>query len=261
MSLFSRLSLKTKVVLVLLATTLLVYLAEGAVRNRHLLRCMTVGWSSLRQAGPGVHVDDAFSPERRISLQSEVQDAVGRVERFFGERRASPTLILCANPESLERYAGTTKKTILTYRTPFGDYIVAAEPTLSALFLSHELTHAELDKRLGWRRAMWQVPMWFQEGLAMVASGDTRYDEVRLREAVLKSGLNPELKQLESWRDFNRLAAQNGDLAYGMAFKEVSLWYRRVGREGLDRLLTELSAGKPFEEVYAEVERAAPARR
>lgn len=261
MPLLARLSLKTKVVLVLLAATFLVYLTEGAFRNRHLLRCMTVDWSSFEKGPPGVFVDDAFPSERRAELKAAAAEAAGRVERFFGERKSSPTLILCADERALERYAGSSKRTILTYRTPFGDYIVAAPPSLEVLLVSHELVHAELDKRLGWKKALWKIPMWFQEGLAMVASGDTRYDEVRLREAVLKAGLSPELKELESWRAFNRLAAENPDVAYGTAFKEVSLWYRRAGAQGLTRLLAELEGGADFAVAYAEAERAAPSFR
>lgn len=256
---FPRLSLKTKVVLVLLSVTLLVLLTEGAVRNRHLLRCMTAAWRSLEEAQPGVYLDASFSEERRDACKSAAAEATARVARFFGERKASPTVVLCADERSLERYAGSARKSILTYRTPFGDYIVAAPPSIDPLLLSHELVHAELDERLGWRTSLWRVPMWFHEGIAMVASGDTRYDEVRLREAVVKAGLSPELSELAGWRAFNRLASQNSDLAYGIAFKEVSLWYRRAGRKGLLRLLSELKNGADFAVAYREIERSTPA--
>ena len=228
---------------------------EGLISNRHVLRCVTISWRGFREFPNRMYLQKTEDATLRAHMESVAADSWSNLGAFLGKIRSSPFVILCSDLETCARFSGSANSRILTHRTPYNDFIVVGPDRMESLLLTHELVHAELDARLGLWKTLIKVPMWFQEGLAMVISGDQRFDEVTLRAAIEKTGINPELKDLESWRSFNRLAAKNSQLAYGLAFKEVSLWYRKAGKEGVRKLLDCLEKGEAFSDAYRRIER------
>jgi hypothetical protein len=107
--------------------------------------------------------------------------------------------------------------------------------------LRHELAHVALHRRVTGR-----VPLWFDEGYAVVAAQEYgRMAALRLNMAVA-AGKVPSLRRLDGM-----LRGTEGDAtaAYALAGSAVAELARRHPTRTLDPLLQRLSRGMPFEEA------------
>ena len=224
----------------------------GALLNRPLLRCLTIRWSDMVLLAPGVYVQPGGTAEESERLKQLTGDAVDTISTYFGSRTSTASIVFCRTRECFTAYSGSARPVSLTLRTPAGDWVVIGAEGLDALFVTHELVHCELDARVGQRECNRRVPMWFQEGLAMVVSGDSRFSETPWRAAIAAAGREPALAELAAPEDFNRVARQSGMLAYGTAWHAVSSWYEQAGREGVRRVIAGLERGEDFANLYEE---------
>ena len=109
--------------------------------------------------------------------------------------------------------------------------------------LRHELAHMALHQRVQVR-----VPLWFDEGYAVVAAGEFgRFAALRLNLAVA-TGKIPELRALDG-----ALRGRDADAeaAYALAGSAVAELARRSRHGDLGELLRQLEAGVPFDQAVA----------
>lgn len=107
--------------------------------------------------------------------------------------------------------------------------------------LRHELAHVALHQKVKGR-----VPLWFDEGYAVVAAGEYgRFAALRLNLAVA-TGKIPELRALDG-----ALRGSDGDAeaAYALAGSAVAELVRRSRNADLGVLLQQLEVGIPFEDA------------
>lgn len=108
--------------------------------------------------------------------------------------------------------------------------------------LRHELAHLVLHDAITGR-----VPLWFDEGYAVMAAGEFgRLTEVGLNFAVA-TGRVPDLESLNAGL---RGAEATAETAYALAASAVAFLDRRAG--GIDSLLARLAAGQPFDTAVAQ---------
>ncbi len=105
--------------------------------------------------------------------------------------------------------------------------------------LRHELAHFALRQSIRGR-----VPLWFDEGYAVLAAGEfDRFDRLALNLGVMR-GAVPSLGELNNALRGNRHEAET---AYALAASAVS-FLARASRDGsLEPLLTQLAQGVPFD--------------
>lgn len=107
--------------------------------------------------------------------------------------------------------------------------------------LRHELAHLALHEAVRVR-----VPLWFDEGYAVLASGEFgRVQALRLNLA-LAGGRVPDFRQLDRELRAGSFEAQQG---YALAGTAVAYLARRHPAGTLDALLSRLEAGARFEEA------------
>ncbi len=109
--------------------------------------------------------------------------------------------------------------------------------------LRHELAHLALHQSIRGR-----VPLWFDEGYAVLAAGEFgRVEGLRLNLAVAV-GPVPTLPELDRELRGARSAAE---AAYALAGTAVSLVARRSANQSLEPVLRRLAAGEPFDSAVA----------
>lgn len=109
--------------------------------------------------------------------------------------------------------------------------------------LRHELAHVAMHQKVQVR-----VPLWFDEGYAVVAAGEYgRFAALRLNLAVA-TGKIPELRALDG-----ALRGSDGDAeaAYALAGSAVAELARRCRNGDLGMLLRQLESGVPFDDAVA----------
>ena len=188
-----------------------------------------------------VFVERAMTPEARTQAIKVVMLARERVRAFYGERRSDPAILICATDECYRRLDGGGSR-----GQAFYDFALMLSPRgVSETLAAHEMAHIELHTRVGvWRVFREAIPVWFDEGLAVVVSDDPRYlapdgDRCRVRSD------NPLPETLREW-----LPAGDPDRRYAAAACRVNTWLNlKGGPAAVVTLAERLARGTDFDEA------------
>ncbi|GAB3511644.1 hypothetical protein GCM10027341_51460 [Spirosoma knui] len=240
-----------------------------------VFRCMRISQSpdftSLKPLH-NVYVNHNATSRQRQQLRNHIVTAQNRIQRFWGDRRGQAILIYCPHQDEYEQYCIGGEGAGCSVGTPWGaSYLVLGPDGNNADVIAHELCHDELFSRLGWWRVKREIPVWFNEGLALmldyrftkplVEQSDTasQPDSVFTEEADLVPFTNqPMLKlaELETTRDFFGGNYDQVMLAYQTAADEVSRWLAVVGWPSVSVLTNAIANGDDFADIYLRLERA-----
>ncbi|MEU1387616.1 MULTISPECIES: hypothetical protein [unclassified Nonomuraea] len=226
-----------KVVVVALAGLLFAVVGGVALAYPSLAATTCPGCYGLTELSPGVHVEDGLTPAQREHVGEVADQAARRVTTFYGGRLSSPGLLVCLTEACYRRIGGGQERGVAVLNRS----VMLSPRGLDPVIASHEMSHVELHARLA---SSADVPQWFDEGLAVVVSGDPRHlapESAPDRCLVAPSGPLP--VTLEEW-----LRTASADPAtYARSACQVSRWLgENGGRAGLLGLVTRLNAGEPF---------------
>lgn len=209
----------------------------------------------LVEIAPHVFVDREVGPEYVSDLLNLVDKARVRVDYFYGELLSRPDILFCSSMACYRKFGGVG----LGYTR--GNTILISPRGWRAAIISHELSHVELAARLGdMPDILDKVPQWFDEGMAVMVSMAHEFSDEAWEEACRKGDGSPQLSELASMADWNRVTGVNGvnmQLSYGTARQEVARWYAAAGKKGLQQLIHALKARQEFHTAYQGAEHAA----
>ena len=134
--------------------------------------------TGMERAGPRLVVDPAMPQAQRARLTTTRAAARRKVVDFFGTAspRLDRTVVVACSTAACDRRMGGRGARATTLTTPFLTAIRAGPRGQDETILTHELAHVEIHARAGLRRQIsGDLPAWFDEGLAVIVSGDERY--------------------------------------------------------------------------------------
>lgn len=195
-----------------------------------------------------IYVSPELSARQRESLLENYLKAALRVQQLWGGRQAAPVVLVGGTPDFMQHYESRHHHAAVTYFSPLGTHTVIAAAQANVDVLAHELAHAELTARIGWRKRETQIPTWFDEGLAMLV--DHRfpnwYDDLLL---MSRGGREiPSLEELRTPQAF--FGSQRSLLNYFVAKKITQDWYRQQKSRGLREFSAQISSGTSFEAAW-----------
>lgn len=189
---------------------------------------------------------------RMIAARSEAQR---RLSAFYPHKLGKPDVIACSTWRCYQRFGGGAPQDgrVTPKGVAHGAYYIKLSPDgtseeLAAAILAHELAHIELHKRLGLIRTAWGLPVWFDEGLAVIISKDPRakYGEKAFQALPLADRELPldQLATLRTWRQSFRA----GKPVYTIAAHHVRTWLRGAADPArhLEALIERLRRGEDF---------------
>jgi len=152
--------------------------------------------------------------------------------------------------ENAYLYYGNEGTAGTTWITSTETYVVLWPGGLDIGVIAHELCHAELSARIGWQVRMFQVPAWFDEGLAM---------QLDNRDAFVwetdSTNYYNYLKPLKGYKTFWYGGYFRVHRNYCVAKIEVNHW---LGTEGQQKrlyfLLKGLGNGQNFHYLYEQLD-------
>jgi hypothetical protein len=104
----------------------------------------------------------------------------------------------------------------------------------------HEMTHVALHDATSGR----PLPRWFNEGLAVFASGESSFDRMRTLSTATLAGTLLPLRQLERTFPADAVSAE---VAYAQAADVVRFLMRQQDRHRFTALIERMAKGQPFE--------------
>ncbi len=161
--LVSRRSIVHRIKIVVVGIFLLVVLA-GVFSQRHALACEAVELSDYEQVAPNIFASS--SVENIEQVLRSILDGKQRVDSTFGEMVASPKIVIVGNKVEANNFGANSTAT--AYYTPIGTCIILGPKGQNVDVAAHELAHAEVGQRVGWFTHWLEIPVWFNEGVALI---------------------------------------------------------------------------------------------
>ncbi len=198
----------------------------------------------LKQLEPRVYIDSSAGYDDAQRLRGVVERARRRVAAFFGPLRADPIIVACLTSDCEEIFGKDDAGAVA-----FGWYAIKLSPVGQSIAVAaHELVHAELHRRVGITGFVGTaVPMWFDEGLAVLVSKERRRTRVVSR-AQLAAVV--QARSYAQWHAYVRRVG--GGPAYRAALAAVRNIERRIGRARFRDFIARLADGEAFDDVAAE---------
>lgn len=180
----------------------------------------------LEKIASNVYVERTYTRKQRARMLRDLRLARRRVAAFFGPLQSDPRIVVCRSRACASIFGSQGARGVA-----YGWFAILLSPSrIFAVIAAHELVHIELHWRMGlsgWARGT--VPVWFDEGLATIVSGDPRYRRDANATAVR------DVMQIQSffgeWQDHTRRVGWR--TAYRAAATRVRQLERRIGRENL----------------------------
>ncbi|MFI7028950.1 hypothetical protein ACIBK1_09640 [Microbispora rosea] len=223
--------------LVVLAALPIATAAVVAVAFPSVAATICPGCYGLERLAPGVYAESGLPPDRRRQVVSTVEEAERRVRDFYSGRQGSPRILACLSDRCYGRIGGGGERGVAVLNRA----VMLSPEGVDPVIASHEMSHVELHARLVTDDA---VPQWFDEGLAVVVSGDPRYlaaETAADRCLVSTDAVLP--VTLDAW-----LRAAGTDVrTYAKAACRVSRWITaNGGPHAVLDLVRRLNAGETF---------------
>jgi hypothetical protein len=176
---------------------LLLLAVVGGTYQRHSIACAVLPVftferleSEVYRIGDGANVDTAL-------LLSTIAHARQRLSDRYGTPSSRPRFLITENIEEAKRWGA--KSTASMHRAPWGSCIVVGPMGHNVDVIAHEWMHAEVQHRVGFRRLLREIPVWFDEGVALTLD---RREPYRLERISNSQRTFPAVHELASARAF-----------------------------------------------------------
>ncbi|MFZ3017515.1 MAG: hypothetical protein WA056_03520 [Gallionella sp.] len=223
---------------------------------------------------PNIYVEAGTDETTRSQLRDAMVKAESAIRTAYGSVKSRPVVHACISDGCYEKFGGRG-----SVAKVYGDRILLSPRGLNWHFLAHEWSHAEMRSRIT-LSAWWDMPQWFDEGVAVAISETPEHSESHWKFLVASGAPRPTreelhtFKSLRQWLDavhrygedknIERKARGEPEIrpVYTAAGHELRPWLTKAGTSGLLAFIAQLNDGKDFESAYQTidmtVERDAP---
>lgn len=258
-------------------TLVLLVVCTAGCANFNGFKMLAPETFGLSQVAQNIYVEASAEQVTRDKIQEVVARAEKSVEKAYGGVNSRPVIIVCMSRECYGTFGGS--KNTVGGSFVFINRLLLAPEGANWHFIAHEWSHRELFSRLS-LRAWWQIPVWFDEGLAVAISEAPKHSEEHWQYLVSNNIQRPgreqllTLKTLKQWNGAIHQYGEDGNIerkakgevlihpVYTAAGQELRPWVAHVGSTGLLALIDRLNDGADFESAYLTaniaVERDAP---
>jgi hypothetical protein len=234
----------------------LLLLAVVFGHEQQVLAAATVQWSDFEKVESCYFAPSLSAPER-AAVHSGWADARQRIGRLYGVLRSQPKIIV-ADAETYPRFA--TGTTGVTHYLATGDAItILGPPGHNVDVIAHELAHAELLARIGFRAITWCVPTWFDEGLAVQFDERPAFTEPVYFDRMKSGWHMPPLSQLDTEAKFFAGTRDEVRFHYAGARVAVGQWLRSMSVAEARRSIESIDCGEAWKTRLRQIANSLPA--
>ncbi len=244
-----------------LITALLLSLLGGCsiFRGSKMLAPESFG---LTPIAANIYVEAGADEATRKILGDAMVKAESAIRTAYGSVQSHPVVHACISQKCFVSFGGGSAKA-----KAYGNYILLSPRGLNWHYLAHEWSHDELRTRLTFS-AWWQMPQWFDEGLAVAISEAPEHSEEHWQYLIASHVPRPTREELYSFKSLSQWSEAVGKYGeaenikrrargesevhplYAAAGHEVRPWLARAGSPGLLSLIERLNSGEKFESAY-----------
>jgi hypothetical protein len=216
----------------------------------------------LTPVTPNIYVEAGADEGTQMNLRDAMKKAEDAIRTTYGSVNSRPIVHACVSEGCYEAFGGRGSGAKV-----YGNRILLSPRGLNWHFLAHEWSHAEMRSRLSFR-AWWNMPEWFDEGVAVAVSEAPEHSESHWQSLVENNTPRPTreelhtFKSLRQWLDavhrygddknIERKARGEPEInpLYAAAGHELRPWLAKIGSSGLLNFIDRLNDGEEFESAY-----------
>jgi hypothetical protein len=226
----------------ILSFVLFVLFFSGCTDIKQLSIFLPHDTQGMKKISSKLYVEDTMSKEDIKQLEKNIKIAKEYVKEVYKELNSSAIIYACISNECKDRFGLQARAHHLL------NHIVLSKKGLSKEIIAHEYAHAELYSRVGLIN-LYKIPRWFDEGLAVYISKDTRTDEKAWQTIKDKNIPYPSKDELISFKEFNEATAKynkniDGNklvVSYTYAGHIMAEWYTLHGTDGLLKYIDDIN--------------------
>ncbi|CUS49299.1 MAG: Peptidase MA superfamily [Idiomarinaceae bacterium HL-53] len=217
-----------------------VAILSGTFIQRHALACEFLPFSNYAQIQDDVFIDSDFNKLQREVFKSELDSAIKRITETYGALNSSPFIVATSSAEEAKKWGANATATM--HRMPWRACIVIGPEGQNVDVIAHEWLHAEIMERVGFFRFLSEIPVWFDEGVALTVDhrAPFRPENIEMTEAEISR-----VRNHRRGKDFFSGNVRRNYQAARMAVEPLVL--SRTLYEELERI----NAGESFTQIYA----------
>ena len=201
--------------------------------QRHALACELIEYSNYSKVAPNIFVSSSFNFSKTEELLSMIKLGKSRVNDTFGNMISNPKVVIVTNDnEAADFGSNAYGKALLT---PLGQCIIFGPKGQNINVIAHEYTHAEVHHRVGWLNHLLNVPIWFNEGVALL---------VDFRKSYLLENIDLSQEQVNSVKS-------NGFDFSISSYKASRVLVDSIDKSKLYKNLDKLKQGQDINSVFA----------
>jgi hypothetical protein len=212
-------------------------------------------WIGMKNIAPYIYVEANMSLKQQKIVLTEFKNSQQYLVDIYGDIKTNPNLYFCESKSCAE--------SIGMYGTVVGNRLVNSliltKKGTTKEIIAHELAHEELSYRVGGLYRWWkEIPIWFDEGLAVYISNEHRHDKRAWKQIINQKLPYPKINEmisLNNWNLATKKYNENVDydqlvVSYATAGHIVEKWYKKANKDGLIELLNDVKNGMSFEQAY-----------
>ncbi len=225
--------------MVLLSIALIIF--SLVVQQRYALACESLPLLGMVELQPDIYVSNEVPVSAYAGLITELEIARARIQNTFGSQRTAARLLITATESSANRWGAND--TASMHRSPWNSCVVLGPKGQNANVIAHELLHIEMQERVGFFRFMLNVPIWFDEGAALM---------VDYREPLLPHNIHLTEQQVSAVKQLDNSAkffAGNQIHNYQAARMVTE---RLINKNQFFADLERIASGEKFSDVFSE---------
>jgi hypothetical protein len=225
----------------ILAVLLVLLISAGVFSQRQALACQVLPLLGFQQLRDQVFVANDIDSENFNGLSHLIDSAFERISETYGRPGSAPIMLITSDTDIASDWGAN--ETASMHRLPWGACIVIGPKGQNVDVIAHEWLHAEVQYRVGFWRFAQQIPVWFDEGVALTV--DYRQPFLPENIALSDNTLNA-VQLLDSGREFF-----SGDVrAHYQAARMAVMPLLRA--EDFYTDLERVAEGEPFDMVFSQ---------
>ena len=205
--------------------------------HANIARLVLIDNSDFQKVNSDVYLSGELSSHAEEKVETLISDARKRIATHYGEINAEPKIVVLSSKQELKEYGLNDRPGALIF-APWGTYLLLNFETAGIDVAAHELVHAEVVQRVGYLKRYFDIPTWFDEGVAMQVDYRGMYDSL----TVISAAEFIELTRLNKPKNFWSLDKHQNIQNYRTAKSAVSEMFKHTD-EDLFSILDEVRNG------------------
>lgn len=212
--------------------------------ERHAIACELLPLMEYQTLDGEIFFEPDLSVVQVDTLVGLVNAASERMNRVYGTSNSKPRLLILSDAKVAAKWGANETGTM--HRLPWRSCIIIGPKGRNVNVIAHEWLHAEIQHRVGFLRALIEIPTWFDEGAALTLDYRKPFlpENIDLADADVQA-----VKDLRSATDFFAGNSEKNYLSARLAVEPL------IRNEHFFADLERISSGESFDAVFLQADK------